>query len=313
MNIFEDELSSEHRKNILEKQKQELENHLYIIKLDNNIDPFRNEMKLQSLYTVDDDLLFRKINIISMMMDQTSVVFNIVKGVSFNITQVDQIRLSHTKYIDRIIFNTLDNGKLYCFGIKNNDFYIICKDMMEVNKIKYKLILVDDPCYIYLTLPPSGVKPKIKIINITFPMDNDIDYDLEQVTEGLFINKDGDIKITINPKKSYMNEYMECHRILVENYKNKNYEAMKQNVAFMFLLISIIERDPKYKEREKDIVKARAFAINDFKTYLGYIMKEEPTFNFEKYYMESELDKYVFNIPKETILGIKSLLKSILM
>ena len=100
--------------------------------------------------------------------------------------------------------------------------------------------------------------------------------------------------------------------ILIENYKNKNYEAMKQNVAFMFLLISIIERDKKYKEREKDIVKARAFAINDFKTYLSYIQKEEPTFNFEKYYRESELGKYVVNIPRETISGIKSLLKTIL-
>ena len=110
-----------------------------------------------------------------------------------------------------------------------------------------------------------------------------------------------------------MDEYAEAHRILVENYKNKNYEALKQNIAFMFLLISVIERDPKYKTRDKEIVKARAFAINDFKTYLSYIQKEQPDFNFEKYYKESEFDKYIINIPKETIIGIKSLLKSILM
>ena len=42
---------------------------------------------------------------------------------------------------------------------------------------------------------------KIKVINITFPtVGNNIDYHLEQVTEGLSINENGDIKITINPK-----------------------------------------------------------------------------------------------------------------
>ena len=155
---------------------------------------------------------------------------------------------------------------------------------------------------------------KLTFININFSKkENEPINPDELLTEGLSINENGDIKITINPKKSYMNEYMDTHRILVENYKNRNYEAMKQNVAFMFLLISVIERDPKYKSREPEIVKARAFAINDFKTYLAYIQKAEPKFNFETFYKEQEFDKYIVNVPRETIIGIKKLLKAIFM
>ena len=57
------------------------------------------------------------------------------------------------------------------------------------------------------------------------------------------------------------------------NYKNKNYEAMKQNIAFMFLLISVIERDKKYKNREKDIGNNTALLFIHISSRLDYIIK----------------------------------------
>ena len=135
---------------------------------------------------------------------------------------------------------------------------------------------------------------------------------IDSVTEGITINEKGDIKISLSPKKSYMDEYAENHRILDMNYKNKNFEAMKPNIAFAFMMISVIERDPKYKSKDKDLVNARKFFMNDFKTYLRYLQKEDKDFDFAKYYTEMEYDKIILNIPKSTIVGIKQLVKAIL-
>lgn len=298
-------------RDLLIEHKKQLEEELYIITANDTIKPLSTKQKMHSLYYIKNESICDKIDTIAVLMDKSNKFFNIIKNITFTITQEDEVRLLHTKYIDSIISSKFDQGKIYWFGIKDDNLYLICKPT-PMDKMTYKLVLIDDMCVDYLKYSDTS-KPKIKIITITFPtVGNNIDYNLEQVTEGLYINKNGDIKITINPKKSYMDEYAEAHRILVENHKNKNYEAMKQNVAFMFLLISVIERDKKYKDRDKDIVKARAFAINDFKTYLSYIQKEEPSFNFEKYYKDSEFDKYVINIPVETISGIKVLLKTIL-
>jgi hypothetical protein len=301
-------------RDLLIQQKKELEDDLFILTANNTLKPMSPRQKLHSLYHIDNKDIIDRIDTISNILTKDNRLVNIVGTYKTHvISQEDEVRLLHTKYIDSIISSKYDRSVIYWYGIKDNELYFICKST-NVEKLHYVLVLLDDKCIDYLRAVSDIPKPKIKIINITFPnVGNNIDYHLEQITEGLSINENGDIKISINPKKSYMDEYAEAHRILIENYKNKNYEAMKQNVAFMFLLISIIERDDRYKKRDKDIVKARAFAINDFKTYLAYIQKEDPSFNFERYYKDSEFDKYVVNIPKETILGIRNLLKSILM
>jgi hypothetical protein len=156
----------------------------------------------------------------------------------------------------------------------------------------------------------------IKIIKISMFQKN-----LDQtLTEGVSIDQQGNIKFEIKPKKSYMDEYAENHKLLVENSKNKNYEGMKKNLAFLFALINSIERDVMYVEdkkipdnKKKDAQKARTFAINDFKTYLKEVQKAESGFDFTKYYDESGYDKLIVNIPNESILGIKKLFRSIML
>ena len=87
---------------------------------------------------------------------------------------------------------------------------------------------------------------------------------------------------------------------------------MKKNLAYVFALITMIERSDEYKRREPMAVKARAFAINDFKTYLKLLQSVEPEFDFVEYYAASEYDKKIINIPKTTIIGIKKLMRTIL-
>lgn len=303
----------DHVRDVLLRQKKQLEDDLFMLRSDTIIDPLRNNVGLSSLYHIDNDDIVERIDRIMRAINISNRLFNIVHDSVFILSQDDIVRLTHTKYIERIITSRAVDGVIYYFGIKGSVVYIICKQLSN-HRLVYKLILANDDCCDYLYSGMSDTKPKITIVNIVFPEGcATTGCVCDNLTEGFYINENGDIKITINPKKSYMDEYAEAHRILIENYKNKNYDAMKQNVAFMFLLISIIERDNRYKKREPEIVKARAFAINDFKTYLSHIQKADPSFNFEQYYRNSEFDKYILNIPKETIIGIKNLLKTILM
>jgi len=142
---------------------------------------------------------------------------------------------------------------------------------------------------------------------------------LNKITEGIELTPEGDVRITINPKKSFMDEYAENHKLLVSNFKNGNYEGMKLNLAYLFTLINFIEREYIYNKNKKvkpnklkDAEKARMFAINDFKRYLAELQKQQPDFDFTSYYKNSNLDKIIIDIKADTIVGIKKLFQKIL-
>jgi hypothetical protein len=141
----------------------------------------------------------------------------------------------------------------------------------------------------------------------------------ELLTEGFQFDGEGGFTFSFKPKKSYMDEYAENHTILMQNFKAKNYEGMKTNLAFLFELINSIERrviHSKKKVKEtvrRDAEKARMFAINDFKTYLREVSKAEPGFNFTNYYEESEFGKITVGMKRDDIVGMRRLFQTILM
>jgi hypothetical protein len=133
------------------------------------------------------------------------------------------------------------------------------------------------------------------------------------LTEGLIINKKGDLKFTFEANKNYMDQYMELHREFTILYNSDSIEQMKQIMAMMFALISKIERDKTYKNRSnKDAINARANLINDFKKGMDKILSKQPNFVFTDYYKKSNLDKLVVDIPIESVKGIRSLFNVIL-
>ena len=144
--------------------------------------------------------------------------------------------------------------------------------------------------------------------------------DIEKpVTESLNINPDGSVRFTLKPNKTYMDEYSEVHKLIVENFNNHNYEAVKDNLCFLFTLIATIEREVLYSKKKvddnfrKDALDARALAINDFKTYLKKLQKVDRKFDFTSYYERSNHGKLVVNITPDTIKGIKKLFNIILL
>lgn len=134
-----------------------------------------------------------------------------------------------------------------------------------------------------------------------------------QVTESISSNGDNGITIRLSPRKSFMDQYDEIHKVLQEDNKNHNVNGMKHNLGLMFSLITMIERSKKYKNRDKEAVKARAFAINDFKTYLKIVQKEDKNFDFMSFYEENHYGKTILNIDIETIKVLKQLFKSIIL
>jgi hypothetical protein len=183
------------------------------------------------------------------------------------------------------------------------------------NEIKNDLYIINasidnfvESCQLIDASEVSTLQPRKSTIS-SFTKDNGIN---NIVSEAFSVNEDGDIKISISPKNSYMDSYSSNHKMLVSNWENKNYEAMKRNIAYVFALISAIERSDEYKNKDPEVMKARAFAINDFKTYLKHLQSVEPDFDFVEYYQASEYDKKIINIPKSTVVGIKKLMRVIL-
>lgn len=171
--------------------------------------------------------------------------------------------------------------------------------------------------YLNISLNENN-KPYVEKGEITIPgIDTNINDNT--VTEGLKINPDGSILFTLKPKKSYMDEYAEVHKLIVENYKNKNFPAVKDNLCFLFTLIGTIEKEVLYSKKKinedlrKDAIDARALAINDFKIYMRKLQSVDKSFDFVKYYEDSHYGKLVVSITPDNIKGMKRLLSTILL
>ena len=140
----------------------------------------------------------------------------------------------------------------------------------------------------------------------------------ESITEGIDIDKNGVVTFSFSKKKSFMDQYGEVHRMLVADNETGNYEGMKISLAYLFSMISVIERDYIYSDKKikssklEDAKKARMFAYNDFKTYNTILVRNEHTFNFTQYYHDEGYDKMIFKVTPDTLLGIKKLFNTIM-
>lgn len=283
---------------IMDKVYQQTKNDLYIIdkSMDNNIDPKYSDIIVQAnrIRAIDEN--------VSTELDSDDSLF------------LSRVRCKYTYFM----YNGKNNfGEDVLFGHDRygEHHYLITKyPTTEV----YDILLIElTPETVHFITSTGRVNeaPNIKVIRVsgsTTHLRKNIDIN-SIVSEAFAINEDGDIKITISPKNSYMDSYSANHKMLVENWKNKNYDAMKKNLAYVFALIMIIERSDEYKKKDPRAIKARAFAINDFKTYLKHLQSVEPDFDFVEYYDASDYDKKIVNIPRTTVIGIKRLVQSILL
>lgn len=139
----------------------------------------------------------------------------------------------------------------------------------------------------------------------------------DNLTEGLSIDEDGTVKFNIS-KLNMMDEYMSNHRKLKATMELDNLDEAKLILAQDFAMIDSIEHTLKSKKfltqtKKDELVKARQFLMNDFKTYLRQVNKKDPKFNFATYYKNCEEVKDYYKIDSKTINGIKALLRTIML
>jgi hypothetical protein len=232
-------------------------------------------------------------------------------------------KLQHSFY-ERIYSIHCRCGNILYFGVCKGKLYIFGENTSTGTVIAVALF---DKCYdeeynkkAYYNFVTGTPRMKLKIFEIT-PTGSAYDSNyFEKATEGLIFDKEGNVKFKFMRKSKYMDKYDKAHKELAANWEVKNYEGVKQNLAFLFALIVSIERDvTKNKEanvseaEREDAVKARMFAINDFKTYLRKLNTVEKSFNFTDYYEKNDYDKVVYTVEKDTIVGIKKLFQAIMM
>lgn len=130
------------------------------------------------------------------------------------------------------------------------------------------------------------------------------------------INIDDDGSLLIAFPHNYYKEYEKCH-LLLKTYKEyDNIDGIKYELAKMYFLLykyELLKLDkmPDGPIRKK-MIDNRARVINDYKTYLSYILEKDNTFNLSEYIQNTPYDPNRLRITKNTYRSIAKIIKSYL-
>lgn len=212
-----------------------------------------------------------------------------------------------------------EEGEYVWLASTNTNVRILLKDVNTSDLLYIKLVencslennletvLGDDP------VQSSGHR----VLRVKYHGPSDID--IESVTEGIKFTEEGGVKLTYKPVNTYMDDYSRINKVLVLNHKNGNTEGMKTDLVYLFSFINELEKITKGKVRvngsvKEDAVKARMFAIGDFKRYLAIVQEADPMFNFSKHFEENfkNEDKVMIEFSNAEIKGFKKLLRTIM-
>lgn len=140
------------------------------------------------------------------------------------------------------------------------------------------------------------------------------------LNEGVKIDGDGSILISLREKSHFMEKYNQVHKILKLYMKAGNIEGVKILLYKLWYLYLVIEnyyvRPKKTKkvdeDRLKDATKAKSFILNDFTTGLKWVLERDKEYNFEKEFSLTEYNKDVIKFTTENVRGIKKFILTLL-
>ena len=144
-------------------------------------------------------------------------------------------------------------------------------------------------------------------------------FNIAKNTLPIEIDKDGNVVIHKLGAPDYPSIFAESHKLLLSYAKVQDVEGMKYELAKLWTCIRGIEAKlygPKSSDLEKTerkkLIDTRALMINDFKKYLKVVIENEPNFNFEHYYKESDYNSNIIRLTRNSVKGIALLIKSLL-
>lgn len=133
----------------------------------------------------------------------------------------------------------------------------------------------------------------------------------------LHLDKDGKLLLKTSPNVNYNLLYQNSHIILKEYEKAGNIEGIKYELCKLYMLLSRLDKYFIHPEGiRKKIVSAKvktkystlkSNVLSDFRKYLSIVMKEEPNFNFQQYFNETEFGVNLYTIDNRIVKAIKNL------
>lgn len=124
--------------------------------------------------------------------------------------------------------------------------------------------------------------------------------------------------LSIETYKSYEVRYQEIHNLLKTNL---SLDSRKEEVSKLwFINCKLIKKIQKIKKKKVSdsnkalidkYIKLRARVLNDFNTEMKKIMKEDPEFNFSKYYKYGDYNDGNITIDSNTLSGIGNAIQNL--
>lgn len=228
----------------------------------------------------------------------------------------DLMFLKTIKEIDQIVTGNASDQEPVYYGLGCGDSLFLLARNRHVRGEYYLIKLFCNGEFMQfdnLRCGPDSFDPNQKLQSIQIKATRPST--LHSLTEGFHFDGEGNLKFTFKPRRSLMDEYAENHKLLVANFKSGNFDGMKTNLAYHFTLINYIEREFMFgkkgkkvsEEKKNEAMKARMFAMNDFKTYMSEVLKSDPSFDFAVYYEKGDFGKKIVSVSEDDIKGIKRL------
>lgn len=130
------------------------------------------------------------------------------------------------------------------------------------------------------------------------------------------ISTKGDVLVNRFKKVDYEAEFAKSHKLLMAYDKENDIVGMKAELAHMWSYLLQIE-EKLYGDKEvpsstrSSLFKARAKIIGDFKKYMQVVIRNDPHFDFGKYYEASPYSNDTYKISGSTINGLLNIVKTI--
>ena len=237
---------------------------------------------------------------------------------NLNISLARMYALKQAKIIKTFIQNTHQGVTLGC--IKRTCYILATKD----DKIYMFPIFTGNEIALVRAIETMNKKLISRVIEFKDEPRDLMSTDMMVIEAANKIEFDNDTNLKFTFKRTdrntYMNRYSEIHNVLVQNSRNRNYQAMKTDLARMYALIYIIERDVTHTTKavspsvKADATKARMFAKNDMKRYMDELLIHDKTFDLSKHFAEAKIKEQIekeYEV-KINALGVKKLLKTLI-
>lgn len=154
----------------------------------------------------------------------------------------------------------------------------------ETNAIAYfseaKINIKMKVCYVY-------IKPSIEDIKLEAT-------DFQEAVSNLKIDTDGNVSMVFDYLTPWSEKYKMVKKALAKNETEQNYIAYKNNLAFLFSMIVVInnryDSTPSENLDKKDALSTLDKSINLFKNSIPVICKQEKNFSFVDYYLNNDFN-----------------------